>query len=100
MSALQTQDPTLFPPTPKRGVSKLSNQQLGMIHRDKTRAHLDDAAYRTILRTAAGVESSKDLDQEGFESVMAMIEHVGNASGHELGSYWTDRVEATTRLLN
>ena len=31
---------------------------------------MDDADYRALLRRAAGVRSSRDLDQAGFEAVM------------------------------
>ena len=38
---------------------------------------LSDQEYRDILRTVAGVESSKDLDHMGFELVMQVLAGLG-----------------------
>jgi hypothetical protein len=64
----------------------MSPAQLKMIHVAKRQACLTDDAYRTILRTVGGVESSKDLTQGTFEEVMAILEET-----HGQGTYWRDR---------
>ena len=48
----------------------LSRKQYAALHGTKKQGGLSDEEYRDVLRTMAGVESSKDLDQEGFELVM------------------------------
>ena len=60
----------------------ISKQQLILIHTAKRQIqkldeNFDDAAYRTVLRSIAHVESSKDLDNKSFEQVMAWFESVG-----------------------
>ncbi len=57
-------------------------------HRDFT-----DQAYRTLLRSVAGVESCTQLGNTGFEQVMAVMEAMGFQS-HERGPrYWRDKAD-------
>ena len=48
----------------------LSRKQIALIHVAKKKLNLTGEHYRGILNAIAGVESSKDLDQTGFELVM------------------------------
>ena len=48
----------------------LSRNQYAAIHGTRKQGGLSDEEYRDVLRTMAGVESAKDLDQAGFELVM------------------------------
>jgi hypothetical protein len=51
-----------------------TSAQLRLVHIAAKKVGLNDAQYRTLLANAAGVASSKDLDQAGFEDVMAVLE--------------------------
>lgn len=55
----------------------LTREQLAVIHVAKKELQLDDDLYRTILRQAAGVSSSKDLDTQGFDRVMSRMKQLG-----------------------
>lgn len=48
----------------------LQRKKLALIHIIKKELVLDDGAYRQILRTAAGVESARELDEEKFRRLM------------------------------
>ena len=41
-----------------------------LVHIAKEDLHLDEESYRQILKGIAGVESSTQLNKEGFEKVM------------------------------
>ena len=55
----------------------LSRKQLSLIHVAKAKLALTDDDYREILRQEASVESSRDLDSDGFNAVMARFEVLG-----------------------
>jgi hypothetical protein len=74
----------------------LTTKQLRVIHVMRKDADLNDAQYRTVLRSVAGVSSSKDLDQEGFERTMAAME--GYGGDDRCGTYWRDRQAAREGL--
>lgn len=57
----------------------LTRKQLGLIHITKTKLGYSDEKYRHTLLHFAGVESAKDLDQEGFYAVMGYFEYRGFA---------------------
>ena len=48
----------------------ISTRQKSLLHVAKAKLGLSDEDYRAILFSAAGVESSKDLDTAGFERVL------------------------------
>lgn len=52
---------------PKTSLIQVARHQLG----------LEDDDYRTILRSIAGVESSRDLDEKGFAAVMHHFNRLG-----------------------
>ena len=59
----------------------LSRKQLALIHiAAKKDIGLTDEQYREVLRKMAGVESSKNLDQDGFELVMQGFAAMGYRS--------------------
>lgn len=55
----------------------INNRQKALLHVAKTELRLDDDDYRALLYAEAGVESSKDLDLQGFERVLARFEQLG-----------------------
>lgn len=55
----------------------MNRQRIAQIHVAKARLGLTDDAYRTLLRDHGGVESSKDLDDTGFECVMLGFRELG-----------------------
>lgn len=54
-----------------------TRRQLALVHVAKRRLRLSDDLYRDILREQGGVESARDLDQEGFERVMQRMKELG-----------------------
>ena len=48
-----------------------------VIHVAKHQLHMAEEAYRALLARAAGVSSSAQLDERGFEAVMAEFERLG-----------------------
>ena len=75
----------------------LSKLQLAAIHQAKARAGLNDAQYRTVLASIAGVYSSKDLTNEQFEQAMATFEAYAEQRGKAIGqdpSYWRTKLQA------
>jgi len=55
----------------------ISKQRLAVIHVAKAQLGMVDEDYRTMLRRVAAVESSIELDDGGFERVMAEFERLG-----------------------
>jgi len=48
-----------------------------LVHVAKENLHLDKESYRQILKSVAGVESSTQLSQEGFQAVMRRFQEMG-----------------------
>ena len=67
----------------------LSKKQVAILHVAKAKLGMSDASYRSTLAQLAGVETSTDLDQGGFEAVMGFFEYLGfaptRASGPDYG---------------
>jgi hypothetical protein len=63
-------------------------------------AGLNDPQYRTLLRSVAGVESCKSLDNPGVEDVMAVLEGMGFASHPGGPTYWRDKVDRRGSRVN
>ncbi len=55
----------------------LSRPQTSILHVAKSKLKWDDETYRLVLVRIAGVETSKDLDQAGFEAVMGFAAYCG-----------------------
>ena len=55
----------------------LTKKQTALIHVARKQLGLSEERYRHILRTMADVETSKDLDQTGFELVMKAMMALG-----------------------
>ena len=55
----------------------LSKRQITLIHVAKTKLGLDDDLYRAVLVNLCGVTSSTELDQAGFEALLAFFEWRG-----------------------
>ncbi|MEO8531955.1 MAG: regulatory protein GemA [Deltaproteobacteria bacterium] len=65
-------------------------RQIALIKVATKELHLSDDEYRLVLSRLAGVESSKQLDIEGFNTVIGYLEHLGfkphRASGPSYGN--------------
>lgn len=55
----------------------ITRKQSAMLHAAAGAGGLSDAEYRDILRRAAGVASSKHLDQAGLERVISFLKAAG-----------------------
>lgn len=55
----------------------LTRPQTSILHVAAPKLKLDDETYRMVLARIAGVETSKDLDQAGFEAVMGFADYCG-----------------------
>lgn len=76
----------------------MSNKQLAMIHATKHNLGLEDFEYRGMLHQVAGVTSAKQLDQKGFERVMAWFERKGGRSG-QLFQRAAESIYCSTRQI-
>ena len=70
----------------------LTRKQTALIHVAKTQLGLSDDDYRAVLRDEAGVDTSRDLDNDGFDTVMERFRALGfrptvapPAYGHRAG---------------
>ena len=52
-------------------------KKTAVVHIAKEDLHLDEESYRQILKSVAGVESSTQLSQEGFQRVMRRFQEMG-----------------------
>lgn len=55
----------------------ISKKQLALLRVAKGQLGLDEDAYRSLLRSAGGVESARDLDAGGFAFIMYRFEEMG-----------------------
>ncbi len=55
----------------------ISKRQIAMLHVIKNNSHMSDPEYRGILKEAAGVDSSVNLDQKGFGRVLGLMQAKG-----------------------
>jgi len=55
----------------------IGRKKKALVHIAKEDLHLDEESYRRILKGVAGVESSTQLDREGFEKVMRRFQEMG-----------------------
>lgn len=55
----------------------LSKSQIKILHVAKSKLKWDDDTYRLALVRIAGVTTSKDLDQDGFEAMMGFADFCG-----------------------
>jgi hypothetical protein len=58
------------PSSPDAGARTLDRKKLALIHIVKKELGISDRDYRCLLRRVAGVETSKDLDDAGFRTLM------------------------------
>jgi len=79
---------------------KPTRKQLSLIHVAKSRLGLTDDDYRTILRRAAGVESSRDLDPLGFELTMDELHRLGFESDFAARNLGRRRGMASLKQVN
>ena len=75
---------------PKRQYGGITNAQKALLHKAKHDLGLDDDTYREMLRNVAGVRSSVELSQSGFNAVMAHLQAAGfrkTHGAHEFSGY-------------
>jgi hypothetical protein len=70
----------------------LTGKEIGMVHLASNKAGLTREQYGLVLRNTGGVESSKDLSQEGLENVMAVFEDAGFRHAGKPSDYWRSKV--------
>lgn len=83
----------------------IDKKKIGLIHVAKTRLRLADEDYRMVLLRAAGVESSLELDDFGFNQVMGAFARLGFKSdfaernfGERIGMASPQKVDSIRRL--
>ncbi|MCB1872006.1 MAG: regulatory protein GemA [Gammaproteobacteria bacterium] len=57
--------------------SRLSKRQIVFLHTLKSKNNLSEEDYRYLLKEGAGVCSSTELDQEGLNQVLDLLEQLG-----------------------
>jgi hypothetical protein len=67
---LKPPTPPPKPAAPKTPGGGLDRKKLALIHIVKKELGISDPDYRCLLKRIAGVESSKDLDEAGFRTLM------------------------------
>ena len=55
----------------------IGRKKKALVHIAKEDLHLDEESYRRILKGVAGVESSAQLNREGFQKVMRRFQEMG-----------------------
>ena len=55
----------------------LDRKKLSLLHVGKSRLGIDDDDWRALLGRVAGVASSRDLDDYGFQAVISELERLG-----------------------
>lgn len=82
-------------------MSTITSNQVKLVRAAQNRLGLSDAEYRMILRSTAHVESTKDLDQRGFESVLAVFESQGWQDTNRQPGHWSNQSsgKATSRQI-
>jgi len=55
----------------------IGRKKKAVVHIAKEDLHLDEESYRQILKGVAGVESSAQLTEKGFEKVMIRFQEMG-----------------------
>jgi len=55
----------------------IGRKKKAVVHIAKEELHLDEESYRQILKGVAGVESSTQLTEAGFEKVMRRFQEMG-----------------------
>ncbi len=55
----------------------IGRKKKAIVHIAKEELHLDEEAYRQILKGVAGVESATQLTEAGFEKVMKRFQEMG-----------------------
>jgi hypothetical protein len=56
---------------------KISKKEIALIHVAKSQLGLSEDEYRDLLRSVAGVESSRDLTPPGLQKLLARFKEMG-----------------------
>lgn len=65
----------------------MTRERLSVLHIAKAQLHLGEEEYRHALQTFGGVESGKDLSQEGFNTVMEEFARRGFVSSSRRSAF-------------
>jgi hypothetical protein len=68
-----------------------SKRQLALLHTLKTRVGVPEADYRRALLLVGGVPSATELDEKGFDSMVALLEYWGADARKPVGRDFGDR---------
>lgn len=69
----------------------ISKRQLAFLWTAKTKLALTDEMFRCALVQIAGVDSTKELDAEGFEAMIGFFEYLGFKPLEKHGPNYGDR---------
>lgn len=67
----------------------ISPGQVRLLQIARRAVGIDEPRYRILLHNVAGVESTKQLDNQGFEEVMAVLEDMGFTDRVHGAGYWS-----------
>ena len=70
---------------------KITKPQLKLLWTGKSRLGMDDITFRAALVQIAGVDSTRQLDRDGFEAMMGFFQYCGFAPGTPRGADYGDR---------
>lgn len=68
-----------------------SKRQLALLHALMTRLGIPEADYRRALLLVGGVTSATELDEKGFDSMVALLEYWGADARKPVGQDFGDR---------
>lgn len=77
----------------------ISKQQKALIHIAKQQCGLREEDYRAMLHAEAGVESSKDLTQEQYGTIMHRFERMGFVSTSTMPSQYRNPPPFKERMM-
>jgi hypothetical protein len=78
----------------------MSPAQLKYIHQARKQAGIvADETWRLLLWNTARVNSSKDLDNAGFEKVMAVLEEAGFRDRSKPGDFWRTKAASQGQFV-
>lgn len=69
----------------------LSRSQFAILAVTRKRIGLDEDRWRAVLAQAAGVASATELDRDGFDAVMGLLDYLGMCPGAVRGPTYGKR---------
>lgn len=78
----------------------MTKSQIILLQTARRQLRLDEAEYRLILRNVGGVDSCKDLSNQGFEDVMAFFEGRGFEYRGQASVHFRRKLETRGRVAD